>query len=122
MPKHENEVTIEKALDSELLFKGRFYMTMIDTHLKVIDVMTCKMFDLLSEPNFDQDSVSGMALIRSLTDKMHRLLILCQNGDGNFIQKVDLNPALTNSLAQRVAKLAKNPRPQNGEVEDKFYN
>ena len=58
---------------------------MIDTHLKVIDIVTCKIFDLLSEPNFDQDSVSGMALIRSLSDKKHRLFVLCQGEDGNFL-------------------------------------
>ena len=78
-------IPIEQQIDSEIPFRGRFYLTMIETHLKVIDTVHHKIFDLLSEPNFDQDSVSGMALIRSLTDKQHRLFILCQGENGNFI-------------------------------------
>ena len=57
---------------------------MVDTHLKVIDIQSHCLFDLLSEPNFDQDSVSGMGLVRSLADKSYRLFILCQNEEGNY--------------------------------------
>ena len=95
---------------------------MVETHLKVIDTVNQKIYDLLSEPNFDQDSVSGMALIRSLTDKQHRLLILCQGEDGNFIQKIELNHTLTQALAKRISRQIKNPKPQANEVEDEFFN
>ena len=69
VPRNESSVPVEEQLDSEIPFRGRFYLTMVETHLKVIDTVNQKVYDLLSEPNFDQDSVSGMALIRSLTDK-----------------------------------------------------
>lgn len=69
VPRNESSVPVEEQLDSEIPFRGRFYLTMVETHLKVIDTVNQKIYDLLSEPNFDQDSVSGMALIRSLTDK-----------------------------------------------------
>ena len=92
--------------ESELPYKGRFYLTMVDTHLKVIDIHAHCLFDLLSEPNFDQDSVSGMGLVRSLSDKSYRLFILCQNDDGNYVQKVDFAASLPKSLAQRVQQQA----------------
>ena len=84
--------------NSEVPYKGRFYFTMVDTHLKVIDIQSHCLFDLLSEPNFDQDSVSGMGLVRSLADKSYRLFILCQNEDGNYVQKVDFAATLPKSL------------------------
>ena len=76
VPKNANAAEAQNP-DSELPYKGRFYLTMVDTYLKVIDIQQHCLFDLLNEPNFDQDSVSGMGLVRSLHDKSYRLLILC---------------------------------------------
>ena len=95
MPKKEEEVPVEEALDSEIPFRGRFYLTMIDTHLKVVDIVNCKMFDLLSEPHYDNDSVSGMALMRSMADRLHMLFVLCSNEDGSFLQKIEFNYTMT---------------------------
>ena len=122
VPKNDKFIPIEQQLDTEIPFRGRFYLTMVETHLKVIDTANHKIFDLLTEPSFDQDYVSGMALIRSLNDKQHRLFILCQGENGNFIQKIEMNHTLTATLAKRVSKQIKNPKPQANEVEDEFFN
>ena len=84
VPKNANAAEAKNP-DSEVPYKGRFYLTMVDTYLKVIDIQQHCLFDLLSEPNFDQDSVNGMGLVRSLHDKSYRLLILCQNENGNYV-------------------------------------
>ena len=104
--------------DSEVPYKGRFYLTMVDTHLKVIDIQQHCLFDLLSEPNFDQDSVSGMGLVRSLHDRSYRLLILCQNEQGNYVQKIDFAATLPKSLAQRVQQSSDG---QKNEIDDAFF-
>ena len=93
----------------ETPFKGRFVLTMLDQHLKVIDIETLRLYDLLTESNFDHEAVSGMGLSRSIFDRLSRLLILCHgpnklNGEkgGSFIQRIDFNASLPNSLADRV--------------------
>ena len=50
---------------------------MLENHLKVIDVENYRLFDLLTEPNFDQETVSGMGLNRSVNDQKSRLYLLC---------------------------------------------
>ena len=37
----------------ETPFRGRFFLTVIENHLKAIDCETYRLFDLLSENNFD---------------------------------------------------------------------
>ena len=62
--------------------RGRFFMCMLDSHLKMVDTQTYRLYDLLSEPAFDQEAVSGLGLCRSLSDKKSKLLILCHGEDG----------------------------------------
>ena len=79
-------------------FKGRFLLTMLENHLKIVDVETLRLYDLLTEPSFDMEAVSGMGLSRSIGDRGSRLLILCigpKNSLGekgmSFIQRIDFN-------------------------------
>ena len=68
---------INENQDDESPYKGRFLLCLIDKHLKIIDTESLRLYDLLSEPSFDHEAVSGMGLSRSLTDRKSRLLILC---------------------------------------------
>lgn len=63
----------------ETNFKGRFFFAIVDSHLKFIDTETYRLFDLLSEPHFDQEAVSGVGLSRAVSTRKNRLLILCHN-------------------------------------------
>lgn len=85
-------------------YKGRFLFALIDKHLKVIDIETFRLYDILSEPNFDQEAVCGMGLTRSLADRKSRLLMLCSGGlrDGSFVQKIEFNGSLPENLHLRV--------------------
>ena len=60
-------------------FKGRFFLAIVDSHLKFIDTETYRLFDLLSEPHFDQEAVSGVGLSRAVSTRKNKLLILCHN-------------------------------------------
>ena len=72
---------------------------MCDFHLKIIDTETDRLFDLLSEPSFDQEAVNGLALARSLNDRKNKLLILCHSDDGvSYIQRIDFNAIMPVSL------------------------
>ena len=51
---------------SEAPYRGRFLLVMVNEHLKVIDTQAKKLFDVLSEPDYDKESISGMGLSRSL--------------------------------------------------------
>jgi len=68
-------------------YKGRFLLCVIDKHLKVIDIEAYAIYDVLTEPKFDQEAVSGMGLTRSLKDRRSRLLMLCNRGSnaGSFV-------------------------------------
>jgi len=37
----------------ETRFRGRFFFTVVENHLKIIDAEEYRLFDLLSEPNYD---------------------------------------------------------------------
>ena len=67
--------------ENEGRFRGRFFVVMIDQHLKMVDTETYRLYDLLSEPNFDQESVCGMGFGRSISTRKNRLLLLCQGKD-----------------------------------------
>lgn len=69
-------------LPNEAPYRGRFFLSMLDKHMKIIDAQGYRLFDLLSEPNFDQEAVNGMGLSRSLVDRKNKLLMLCHTGDG----------------------------------------
>ena len=60
------------------------------------------MADLLTEPNFEEESLLGMGLVRRNSDKIYHLLILCRSGEGNYIQKVDFNSILPKSMEIKV--------------------
>jgi len=60
------------------------------------------MADLLTEPNFDEESLLGMCLVRRNSDKIYHLLILCRSDEGNYIQKVDFNSILPKSMEIKV--------------------
>ena len=86
-------------IPNEAPYKGRFFLTMCDFHLKIIDTENDRLFDLLSEPSFDQESVNGLALARSLNDRKNKLLILCHGDDGvSYIQRIDFNAIMPVSL------------------------
>ena len=70
------------GIPNEAAFRGRFFLVMIDQHLKMVDTETYRLFDLLSEPFFDQESVNGMGFARSLSSRKNRLLLLCHGKDG----------------------------------------
>ena len=63
----------------ETNFKGRFFLCIVETHLKFIDTETYRLFDLLSEGNFDQEAVSGVGLSRAVSTRKNKLLILCHD-------------------------------------------
>jgi hypothetical protein len=91
------------------VYKNRFFLTMVDKHLKMIDTQLVQMVDLLTEPNYDEESLLGMSLVRRNSDKIYHLLILCRSTEGNYIQKVDFNSILPKSLEVKVQKYVKNP-------------
>ena len=80
----------------ETNFKGRFFLCIVETHLKFIDAETYRLFDLLSENNFDQEAVSGVGLTRAVTNRKSKLLILCYNKatGKSYVQRVDFNGTL----------------------------
>ena len=67
------------------------------------------MIDLLTEPNYDEESLNGMGLVRRMPDKLYHMLILCKSEEGNYIQKVDFNSILPRSLEIKVEKFFKKP-------------
>jgi hypothetical protein len=69
------------------------------------------MVDLLTEPNYDEESLAGMGVARRSTDKVYHMLILCKSEDGNYIQKVDFNSILPKSLEIKSQKFIKKPTP-----------
>ena len=70
----------------EANYNFRFFLTIVDHHLKMIDTQQLTMIDLLTEPNYDDESLLGMGLVRRASDKMYHMLILCkQGGEGNYI-------------------------------------
>lgn len=78
------------------------------------------MVDLLTEPNFDEESLAGMGVVRRSTDKIYHMLILCKSEEGNYIQKVDFNSILPKSLEIKVQKFFKSPTPQKNETNEEF--
>lgn len=77
---------------------------MIDQHLKMIDTKTYRLFDLLSENNYDQEAVNAMGLTRSLKDRTSTLLMLCHKDGKSYIQRIDFNPVLPYSLFGRAIR------------------
>jgi len=51
----------------------------------MIDIKSFQMIDLLTEPNYDVESLYGMGLVRRMSDKVYHMLILCQSEEGNYI-------------------------------------
>ena len=84
----------------ETAFIGRFLLCMLDTHLKVIDLVNYQMFDILSEPDFDLEAICNMGLTRSFYDCKSRLLLLCSGGslNGSYIKKLDFVGLLPENL------------------------
>ena len=97
--------------EAEAPYKGRFYMTIVDRNLKMIDIKKYQMVDLLTEPNYDDESLHGMGLVRRVSDRVYHMLILCKSEEGNYIQKVDFNSILPKSLDIKIEKFFKNPVP-----------
>jgi len=88
----------------ETIFRGRFFLSIIENHLKIIDTESMRLYDLLSEPNFDQEAVSGMSVIRSMKDRTTKLMMLCHRDGHSYIQRIDLNAVLPFTLHARGAK------------------
>lgn len=84
-------------------------MTIVEKYLKMIDTQLLQMIDLLTEPNYDDESLHGMNLVRRNSDKIYHLLILCRSTEGNYIQKVDFNSILPKSLEIKVQRYLKDP-------------
>lgn len=110
----------QSYVDSEAQYAGRFYLTMVDKHLKMIDIQRFQMVDLLTEPNYDDESLHGIGLVRRSIDKVFHMLILCKNEEGNYIQKVDFNSILPKSLEIKVEKFFAKPVPQKNEMNEEF--
>lgn len=49
---------------NEANYNFRFFLTIIDHHLKMIDTQALCMIDLLTEPNYDDECLQGMGLVR----------------------------------------------------------
>ena len=75
----------------------------------MIDTQLMQMVDLLTEPNYDEESLAGMGIVRRSSDKVFHMLILCSSEEGNYIQKVDFNSILPKSLDVKAQKFSKNP-------------
>lgn len=75
----------QQWIDAEAQYKNRFYLTIVDKHLKMIDTKLMQMVDLLTEPNYDEESLAGMGLCRRASDKVYHMLILCKSESGNYI-------------------------------------
>ena len=43
------------------------------------------MVDLLTEPNYDDEGLHGMGLVRKVSDRIYHMLILCKSDEGNYI-------------------------------------
>lgn len=78
----------------------------METHLKFIDAEAYRLFDLLSENNFDQEAVSGVGLSRAVTSRKNKLLILCFNKSTgkSYVQRIDFNGTLPSSLHNRTMR------------------
>ena len=83
----------------ESAFKGRFLLCMVDKHLKVIDTEKNQIFDLISEPDFDQEAICSVGLARSFSDRKSRLLLLCS---GCFVKKIEFRGSLPENLNLQV--------------------
>ena len=66
-------------------YNGRFFFTVVENHLKVIDTQELRLFDLLSEQSFDQEAMNAIAMTRSLKDRTSKLLLLCKSGNQSYI-------------------------------------
>jgi len=75
----------------ESAFRGRFFLTVIENHLKAIDTETYRLFDLLSEASFDQEAMNAMGMTRSIKDRSNKLLMLCHQNAKSYIQRIDFN-------------------------------
>lgn len=87
-------------------YKGRFFFCIVDNHIKFIDTELYRLFDLLTEPNFDQEAVQGVGLSRAVTTRKNKLLILCFNKTTkkSYVQRVDFNGTLPTSLNARTLR------------------
>ena len=103
---------VQSDAPSEVEYKGRFFLCMTDNHLKIIDLKMCRLYDLLSEPKFDQQAVHAMGLSRSAVTRKSTLLLLCLKevedaGAGtmkSYIQQIEFNDTLPYSLSGRITK------------------
>ena len=89
---------------------------MIENHLKVIDTDTFRLFDLLTESNYDQEAMNAMSLTRSLKDRSNRLLMLCHTGNKSYIQRIDFNNVLPFTLNEKVQKQIEQGRLQKNQL------
>ena len=79
-------------------------MTIVEEHLKVVDTWTQRLFDVLSEPNFDKEAVNGMGFTRSGRDRVNKLLMLCHVDNKSYVQYIEFNAILPFSLDDRIKK------------------
>ena len=66
-------------------YNGRFFFTVVDNHLKVIDTQEFRLFDLLTEQKFDQEAMNAVGMTRSMKDRTSRFLLLCNSGDQSYV-------------------------------------
>ena len=100
----------DKKGEGEFLFKGRFYITLINDNIKVIDIQDKRIFDLVEEPDADYEAINSLALIRLMSDASFKLHVLCNDKDKDnshsFIHKVHMTDNLPALLSHRSKQLA----------------
>lgn len=65
----------------ETPFKGRFFLIMIDNYLKLVDVETIRLYDLIQYPKYDFTASHAMSLSRSVKNRKSKLLALSKGDD-----------------------------------------
>ena len=68
-------------IPNEAPFKGRFFLCIVDSYLKMIDTESMRLYDILTEAKFDQKAVAGIGLTRNVKNRKSRLLLLCVGDD-----------------------------------------
>ena len=99
------KILIKPGLDtqnweSEEQYKHRFFFTMIDEHIKIVDVKMGKLFDFSTEKEYDQEAINGMTMVRQISDFNYYLYILCHDNETNrnFVRKIILSKNLVQNL------------------------
>ena len=72
---------------------------MLGTYLKLIDIETIRLYDLIQKPQFDIIATASMNLSRSVRTRKSKLVMLCKGDDNkHYVQRIDFNATIAHSL------------------------